>query len=164
MGIQKEDLCTISLLGIATRTSNAREMDPKTAQIGGMVAAYFGNHYAEKIKARTKPGVTYCVYTDYESDFQGEYTYFIGEAVDSMEDQDFSSLSTVTIPSGTYFKHTTAIGVMPHVVIEGWQRIWSMSANDWGAERSYLADFEVYDERASDPLRTQVDIFIGLKS
>lgn len=32
-----------------------------------------------------------------------------------------------------------------------------------GGERSYIADFEVYDERASDHLNVVLDIYIGIK-
>jgi len=154
----------ITLIGITARTSNEREMSPETAKIGGMVAAYFGGQLSEKMLNRKTPGVTYAVYTDYESDEHGEYTYFIGEAVESSEGQDTEAFDIITIPAGAYQKFTTAAGKMPNVVIEAWQKIWAMGPADFGAKRSYLADFELYDGRALDPENTEADIFIGIES
>ena len=38
-----------------------------------------------------------------------------------------------------------------------------MSSNDFGGERTYVADFEIYDQRAVDPANTSLDIYIGIK-
>ncbi len=51
---------------------------------------------------------------------------------------------------------------MPQVVREAWFKIWQMHENDFGGKRRYLADFEVYDERASDHQNVVLDIFIGI--
>ena len=123
---------------------------------------YFAENCAANINNRTQPGVTHAVYTDYDSDEHGDYTYFIGAQVDSFDDQpgDFEQL---TIPASQYQKFTTGPGAMPGVVISAWQAIWQMDAEKLGGQRSYIADFEVYDERAADPENTVIDIFIGLK-
>ena len=155
---------TMTLVGMTARTSNERERVPETAKIGSMVMAYFGGQLAEKIKNRTTPGVTYAVYTDYESDEHGEYTYFIGEVVERTQGQDTSAFDTVTIPAGTYQKFMTETGKMPTVVIEAWQKIWAMGSSIFGSKRRYVADFELYDQRALDPENTQADIFIGIES
>jgi predicted transcriptional regulator YdeE len=42
--------------------------------------------------------------------------------------------------------------------------IWQMTATDFGAERAYRADFELYDQRAMDPANASLDLFIGLKA
>ncbi len=52
---------------------------------------------------------------------------------------------------------------MPEVVIQAWHEIRKSNSTDRGAEREYLADFELYDGRALDPLATVVDIYIGIK-
>ena len=53
---------------------------------------------------------------------------------------------------------------MPDVVISAWQKIWAMDGNDFGGKRKYIADFEVYDERASNPNNTVIDIYIGTEA
>ena len=76
----------IKLLGICVRTHNAQELDPKQAKIGVTLARYFGDDLAASIPNRVQPGVTYCVYTDFESDEQGEYSYVVGEAVSAIDE------------------------------------------------------------------------------
>ncbi|MGE3919955.1 MAG: GyrI-like domain-containing protein [Gammaproteobacteria bacterium] len=153
----------IKLVGITTRTNNMNEMNQETAKIGSMIQKYFSQGLSNKISHRKTPGITYCVYTNYESDFTGDYSYFIGEEVSSLEDiaSDFEKLS---IPVQRYTKFTAGPGKMPDVCIHAWQKIWQMDASDLNGNRSYIADFEVYDERSVDPNHTTFDIFIGVKA
>jgi predicted transcriptional regulator YdeE len=39
-----------------------------------------------------------------------------------------------------------------------------MTPAEFGNERSYIADFEVYDERALDHQNVVLDIYVGLRS
>ena len=52
---------------------------------------------------------------------------------------------------------------MPQVVREHWFKISQMSEEDFGGKRSYVADFEVYDERASDHQNIILDILVGIE-
>ena len=52
---------------------------------------------------------------------------------------------------------------MPKVCIDMWQNIWKMNEHDLGGERSYIADFEVYDERSHDHNNVILDIYIGIR-
>ncbi len=158
----KMSLSEIVLVGIKARTNNANEMDPEKGIIPKLLHRYFGQQLATNILHRTNPGVTYCAYTDYEADEKGEYTYFVGEAVDSLEGQDLNKFSVITAPSGYYQKFTTSKGKMPDVVITAWEAIWNMTPQELEGKRSYGTDFEVYDHRASDPKNTEVDIYIGV--
>ncbi len=150
----------INLVGITTRTSNKDEVNPVTAKIFPCIQRYDREQVAKKINHRKNPGVVFCVYTNYESDHTGPYTYFIGEEVTSEEDIP-SGLETLTISSQEYAKFTTEPGPMPFVVINAWQKIWHMTAENLG-ERRYHADFEVYDQRAQNFQSAVVDIYIGL--
>lgn len=136
-------------------------MNPATAKIGATLQHYFLNNLAAKIKDRKNPGTTYCVYTDYESDFNGDYTYFVGEAVSSLDEVD-PKLETKLIPTQQYIKFTLGPGPMPAVCIDLWQKIWTMTDADLGGTRAYSADFEVYDERSQDPHNAVLDIYIGV--
>ena len=151
----------IKLVGLTARTNNKNEMDPSLAKIGALVGKFWGQNLALQIQDRKNPGVTYSVYTDYESDEHGDYTYFIGEEVNSFANVP-AEMQTLIIPAAKYAKFTTPTGQMPQVVIEAWQAIWQMSANDFGGDRAYIADFEIYDERARDPQRTSLDIYVGI--
>ncbi|OGT54024.1 MAG: transcriptional regulator [Gammaproteobacteria bacterium RIFCSPHIGHO2_12_FULL_41_15] len=160
---QKTQLPKITLVGLTTRTNNKNEMNPRTSKIGALAGLYWGNQVANSIQHRAKPEVTYAVYTDFESNEHGDYTYFIGEAIDSLQDQDLEKFKTMTIQASNYQKFTTESGKMPEVVISAWQEVWAMKENDFGGKRKYVADFEVYDERAIDPNNTVIDIYIGIE-
>ena len=152
----------IKLAGLSIRTNTQNEMTPQTAKIKGLIEQFKNESIAEQITNRIHPGICFAVYTDYESDEHGDYTYFIGEQVDSFEGIT-SHLQQLVIPPSTYQKFTTSYGPMPEVVINAWQHIWQMSPDELGGKRIYVADFEVYDERASDPSKTCLDIYIGIK-
>lgn len=151
----------MKLVGITARTSNANEMNPQLAKISLTLQKYFQGGIACHIPNRKSTAVTYCAYTNYESDFTGAYTYFVGEAVTATNTIP-EGLETLIIPSQKYIKFTTESGPMPEVVINAWQDIWQMTSDDLGGERTYHTDFEVYDERATDPTNTVVDIYIGV--
>lgn len=153
----------IKLIGITAKTSLAFEMNPLTAKIGATVQKYFHDSLPEKINNRKTPGITYCIYTNYESDFTGGYTYFIGEEVDSFDNLP-EGFETLVIPMQNYAKFTTDSGPMPMVCISAWQKIWTMTSAEFGGERAYIADFEVYDERAIDHQNVVLDIYVGIKT
>lgn len=151
------------LVGISDRTNNKNEANPETAKISSMIQRYFHQSLATNIPNRTKPGTTYCVYTDYESDEFGDYTYFVGEAVQSGTEVP-EDLTKIIIPAQTYVKFTNGPGAMPDVCITAWKDIWSMSSDALGGQRTYGADFEIYDERAQNPHQVELDICIGIQS
>lgn len=151
----------IKLVGISLRTNNNTEINWQTGKIFPCVQRYFQQALYEKIPQRAKPGTTYCVYTNYESDHTGDYTYFIGEAVDSFDNVPHD-LETLVIPTQNYIKFTNGPKAMPEVVREPWLAIWQMSPKELGGTRRYAADFEVYDERAADHGNVILDIYIGV--
>lgn len=151
----------IKLVGLTARTNNKNEMNPQTPKIGALAGCFWSQNIADQISNRKNPSVTLSVYTEYDSNEHGDYTYFIGEEVSSFENVP-ADLQKLTIPATKYQKFTTPAGKMPEVVINAWQQIWKMSVNDFGGERAYIADFEVYDRRASDPSNALVDIYIGI--
>lgn len=152
----------IKLVGINVRTSNALEMNPATAQIGATMQRFFMDSMQAKILNRKKPGRVFAVYTDYESNEHGPYTYFLGEEVTIFDKLD-DGFKTLVISPQNYMKFTSNQGVMPKVVIDMWQDIWKMTESDFGGQRAYLADFEIYDERSHDSSKAVVDIYIGTK-
>jgi predicted transcriptional regulator YdeE len=147
------------IAGIAVSTNNTDEMSPDQGKIGPLVQSYFSQNVMDQIENRTAPGNTYIVYTDFESDENGQYTCLIGEEV--TESQSNSSLKVISIPASKYKKFTTRKGPIPDVVIESWQKIWKTT--DFGGKRTYQAEFELYDHRVEDPTNAEVDIFIGIE-
>ena len=163
MNKTKQQVSEIKLIGITARTSNAREMNPETAKISATMQKFFGSGMQEQIFGRKNPGTVFAVYSNYESDEHGEYTYFLGEEVKDFENIQ-QGFETLTIPAQNYVKFTSNPGKIPAVCIDMWQNIWKMKAADLGGERAYIADFEVYDERSRDHNNVTLDIYIGIKN
>ncbi len=151
------------VVGLSVRTNNQECFDPNTNKITPLIARYWHENIADRILNRKNPGVTLAVYTDYESDEHGNYTYFFGEEVSTLENCP-PELHHCTILSGNYIKFTTPQGKMPDVVIQAWMNIWKMTPNELGRKRRYQTDIEVYDERASDLIAASMDIYIGVIS
>lgn len=152
----------IKLMGLTARTNNKNEMNPQTSKIGELAGRFWSQNIANQIPNRKNPGITLSVYTEYDSNEHGDYTYFIGEEVNSFENIP-SELQTLIIPAAKYQKFITPSGKMPDVVVSAWQQIWKMTSDHFEGDRAYIADFEVYDQRAIDPANTSLDIYIGIK-
>lgn len=148
------------LAGLTVRTNNKNEMNPSSGKIGLLVQQYWNDGVAARISNRTNPGLTYTAYTDYESNEHGDYTFFVGEAVES--DVPQPGFRILVIPEGSFQKFTTEAGKMPDNIIQAWQAIWAMNAKQLGGKRNYIADFEVYDRRAMDINNGIIDICIGV--
>ena len=100
---------------------------------------------------------TIALYTDYESDEHGEYTFVLGVRADPGSAVP-DGMVRKTVPAGKYAVFTSERGPLQKVVFETWKRIWSELPS-----RSFIADFEVYDQRAADPGDAVVDIYVGVK-
>lgn len=153
----------IKLVGITTRTNNTQifEINVETNKIAATVQKYFHNGLAEKLNNRKNPGTTFCVYTNYESDENGDYTYFIGEEVNDFDDIP-EGFETLVIPTQNYAKFTNQAGPMPQACIQMWKDIWQMNPAELGGKRTYVADFEIYDERSRDHNNVILDLYIGI--
>lgn len=150
----------IMIVGIEVRTSNQAEMNG-----AGRIGAHWQRFFQENVAGQIVNAVSddvFAIYTDYESDVNGEYSFVLGKQVGSFADVPAGLVSKV-LPASRYSVFTTPKGPMPNVVIEAWQHIWSLSATQLGGERAYRADFEVYDHRSADPGNTQIEIFISVK-
>ena len=165
---EKIEIGQLKLIGITTKTSTNFEMNPKASKIGPLVNEYMSKQLANKINYRAHPGVTYLVYTSCKSDgkgennwFTGKYNCFLGEEVESLNNQK-SEFATLTIAQSAYQKFTTAPGKIPEIVIHSWQKIWAMKEHEFDGKLKHLADFEVYDQRAHNPNDAVVDIYIGI--
>jgi predicted transcriptional regulator YdeE len=150
-----------SVIGIEARTNNAREMTND-----GVIPRQWGKFYAEGIVGKIPNKAdsnTYAVYTDYASDRNGDYTFFIGVKVSDTSTIP-AGMVAKRVPSGKFAVLVTARGPVQKVVPQAWQQIWSLEdKSQLGGARSYKTDFEVYDQRSHDPKDSQVDIYVGIK-
>ena len=153
----------IKIMGLKIRTNNKIEFNPETSHISKLVNNYFTENLAHNIKHRISPNKTYSIYSEYESDESGEYSYFLGEEVSDFTHQDLSLFTALTIPKQRYLCFTTEKGALPDIIIQSWQSIWQMDEETLKGKRNYIADFEIFDERCKNPKDAEVDIFVGIK-
>jgi predicted transcriptional regulator YdeE len=144
-------------LGTSAITSNQAEMNGE-----GCIPALWANFYQEQILdliPNKKNSTILALYTQYESDETGPYTFAIGTEVTEKQTST-NKLAEFEVPEANYIVFTTRKGPVQEVVVEAWQEIWEWSKTN---ERAFQTDFELYDERAIDPTCGQVDIYISIK-
>ena len=149
-----------TVVGIAVRTSNAKEMT-SDGLIGKQWARLMQEGLLAKIPNKVDKSIV-AVYTEYASDHNGEYTYVLGARVTSDADVP-AGMVAKKIPAGRYAVFTSEKGPPAKVVPETWIGINSLPKSAVGGDRVYGADFELYDERASDPQSVVVDVYVGIK-
>ena len=154
----------ISLVGLCVRTSYDQELDKMEGKIFPCVQKYFHQALFEKIPHRKKAGTTFCAYTQYESDYKGAYSYFIGEEVESFDHPLPEGFQKLVIPEQQYVKFTNGPAPMPDVIVKAWNEIWKLPPEEMGGHRRYHTDFEIYDERAADHQNIILDIYVGINS
>ncbi len=144
--MKQTELTSKMIHGLKVRTTNEKEMNPETAQIGGLWGAFF-----EKIMPHVPEGTAgYGVYTNYESDAMGAFDVLAGTEVEIAE------LETVTLQSGKYLCFE-AKGELPQAVIETWGEIWKyFTAVDCPDKRAFDTDFEYYLSES------EAEIYIGI--
>jgi predicted transcriptional regulator YdeE len=137
--------------GIAVRTTNQNARARK--DIGDLWTKFMSEDIQSKISDRYSDDL-YCVYTDYETDHTGWYTAVIGcRVTDAGNDGMFVAL----VPSGSY-KVYKPEGKFPDCVANTWMQIW-----EDGANRNYLADYDMYKAGAKNFEETETEIHIGVK-
>ena len=145
----------MKIIGIETRTTN--QNGQAMQDIGGLWHQFYSENIISKIPNAVNSNV-HAIYTDYESDYTGEYTTLLGLEVSSLDE----------IPSGLVgrefpkqnSKKFLAKGAMPQAVAEAWQKIWEQ---DKVLNRLYQYDYEIYTEKSQQGDLSEVEIFISVK-
>lgn len=154
------DQAGFTVIGISARTTNANEMSGKGV-IGQAWGRFMQEHLLSKIPDKVDSNVL-AVYSDYESDANGAYTFILGAKVSSADDVP-PGMVAKKISAARYAVFTSEKGPVAKVVPETWSHIWALPKSAPGGSRAYQADFELYDERAADPQNSQVDVYVGIK-
>ena len=148
----------IQVVGFSVRTTNAAEAKGD-GEIPKLWNRFFQEHLGDKIPHRVGQSMI-VVYSDYASDQNGEYTYLLGVPVDSLEGTP-KDLTVRAIPAGSYAVLSTPAGPPQQTLPAIWTKIWGMSEAELGGKRSFVMDYETYDD-FSDPENMQVSVHLGL--
>jgi predicted transcriptional regulator YdeE len=151
--MQNQKTEAFQVIGISIRTTNKEAAT--MSSIGNLWGKFLSENLMSQIPNKTTYDI-YCLYTDYESDFTGEFTVILGCKVNSLDDIPKGFVGK-TIPAAEY-QNFTAKGKMPACVYGTWQEIWTAKI-----DRKYSTDFEIYGEKSQNPENAEVEIFIALK-
>ncbi len=153
---------SFQVVGIEASTNNAKESGPG-AIIGKLWQQFLSQGLFNQIPDRVDQSII-AVYTDYATDANGQYTFILGAKIRPIPDPVLPDGMVVkTVPAGRYAVFTSNRGPVAKVVVETWKQIWAYYQSPENGQRAYRADFEIYDQRASDPNNAEVHIYIGLK-
>jgi predicted transcriptional regulator YdeE len=145
--------------GYSIQTNNADEISGR-GRIGRLWQDFFQKNLAATIPDRVDQRLI-VVYSDYSSDENGEFTYLLGARVSSIgnlpEGMDYRR-----IIAGRYAVVTTRRGPLLDILEEAWKRIWAARTSELGGRRAFATDYEVHDERRSNPSLARVEIHIGV--
>lgn len=161
MSLVKLHVDSFTVVGIEARTTNAREASGEGV-IGNLWSRLASENLLSRIQHRMDAHIV-AVYSDYESDKDGAYTYTLGAKVDSAHDLP-PGMVTRKVLSGDYAMFTAQGGAPPQMTVDLWKRIWSLEKPPQQIHRAYKTDFEVhYNGLDARPPDTHIDIYIGVQ-
>jgi predicted transcriptional regulator YdeE len=149
-----------TVVGIAVRTSNAEQMTA-ARPIGKQWERLFKEGVLAAIPNKADGNIL-AVYSEYASDKDGEYNYLLGARVTKVENMP-AGMTVKNVLAGRYVVFTSERGPVQKVVVEMWQRVWATPKSALGGDRTYKADFEVYDQRAQNPADSVVDLYVAVR-
>ncbi|AJW65125.1 Bacterial transcription activator, effector binding domain [Elizabethkingia miricola] len=144
------------IIGILTRTIN--ENGQSAIAIEKLWQKFWGEEIQNQIPNKVSDEI-YAVYTDYETDFTGQYTTVIGLPVISLETIP-EGLVGITIETGVYQKFVSK-GKMPEAVFNTWLEIWDNK--ELNLKRAYKADFTVHGKKYYDGDNAEVETYISIQ-
>lgn len=164
------ELPEIKLVGLSIKIQNALNAEDEINAISEMVQSFYADELRDRIQNIKTTGFPVVVYTEYkineypfvpycETEEDYEYKSFFGDEVTSFEGIS-EDLKRLIIPSQSYAKfsasyaETTWEEILPAL----WQEIRDMSPSELGGQRTYLADFEIYDE-----VKDILEIYVGIE-
>ncbi|MTI31998.1 GyrI-like domain-containing protein [Xanthovirga aplysinae] len=142
------------IIGISVRTSNQNEQAEK--DIGKLWEKFMTEEIINKIPNKTDKTI-YSIYTDYEGDYTQPYSTLIGCKVENL-DMIPKGMIGKAFDGGNYVKFSPKGDLTKGLIINEWSKIWKLDI-----DRVYSADFEVYGEKAQNPVNAEVDIFVATK-
>lgn len=147
-------LPAFNLVGIQVRTNNKQAV----TTVPTLWQQWHTNNIFHKIPNKTNTSEYFAVYTDYDSQQDGDYTLIIGAHVSTLSDIPTGCVGRY-VPSASYIKFDI-VGVIPVCIIDAWHAIWSPEIS---SRRAFTYDFERYPVVAPDDDKPAAQIFVALK-
>ena len=147
------------VIGIGVRTNNTQESGPNGA-IPKQWQRLFMEDVLNRVPERLDQSIV-AVYTNYASDWNGDYTYILGANVKPGAKAPEGMVSK-SVPAGAYVEFISKRGPSEKVVPEMWKKVWTYFQTPGNPSRAYGADYEIYDD-LSDPSNVLVRLYVGVK-
>lgn len=137
--------------GVAARTSN------DSPEMGNVIGGLWQKLFSEGIFMQIKDAAnekSIGLYTDYAGNQKEEYMVVVGREVKT-EAQELENIVVTKIPAGNYAKFIVR-GDVQKDVAKLWEQLPKM-----GLARTYVCDFEEYQEQAME--QAEIHIYIGIE-
>lgn len=144
-----------NLIGIAVRTTN--EGGQASTDIAAMWQKFLSEDLANQIPNKVDHEIL-SLYTDYEGDHTQPYTAILGCKVSHLGDIPGQMIGK-SFKGGSYVKTTARGDLTQGLIVNHWSMIFEMEL-----DRAFVADFEVFDEKAQNPSDAEVTFFVGVKT
>lgn len=158
MNLNQTFMQTVSIkpfmvIGISVRTTNEDGQGVK--DIGALWERFRNEDMATHIPNRSENTI-FSMYTDYEGDHTQAYTAFLGCKVSSLDNVP-EGMEGRSFDGGKYVKMSARGNLMDGLIAQQWAAIWAMDL-----ERAFSVDFEIFSEKAHNPLDAEVDFMIAV--
>lgn len=145
---------SFKVIGIKVRTTN--ENGQSAIDIPKLWNKFMSENIADKIPNKTASSIL-SIYTNYEKDHTKPYDTIIGCMVSTLDEVPYGMIGQA-FKNGNYNKFISKGNLTEGVIYEAWTSIWKKDL-----DRTYIADFEVYGDKAKNPMNAEVDIFVAIK-
>lgn len=152
--MERISIKTFTIAGLSLKAPTTNTNGQSAIDCRHLWETFKNGGYAENIPGKLGDEI-YGVYYKYDGDSTKPFSYFVGVRVKPGTEIELP-LSTLEVPGGSYIK-TTSKGKMPKCVTETWTTIWKENY-----PRTYIVDFEVYDERSHDWNDAEVDVYLSV--
>lgn len=151
--MQRVTIEPFKVIGITVNTTN---VNGKSAQdIGELWGKFMSEGTAEKIPNKVDESI-FSIYTNYEGDHTQPYDTILGCKVSSL-DEIPDGMVGQSFEGGTYGKFISKGDLTKGVVFGTWMEI-----NNQKLDRVFTADFELYGEKAQNPMDAEVEVYVGI--
>ncbi|MBV8809715.1 MAG: AraC family transcriptional regulator [Acidobacteriaceae bacterium] len=159
INVVKLHVDSFNVIGISTRTSNAMEASGN-GEIAQLWKRFRNDDVLVRIANRADDRVI-AVYSDYQSDRNGMYTYTLGAKVTSTKDVP-AGMVVQRVEAGNYAVLESQGQAAGPIVLGLWQRAWSLE-DAHELHRAYKTDFDVYyEDLKKSPAAEHVNVYVGL--
>ncbi len=141
------------MIGLSIMTTN---QNGKAAQdIASLWNKFLGESIVDKIPNKVDSTI-YSLYTDYEGDHLLPYRVILGCKVSDLAIVPEGMIAR-EFQGGSYVKTVAKGDLTQGLIVNHWSKLWEMTL-----DRKYSADFEVFGEKAQNPLDAEVEFFVAV--